>query len=36
MFFKVNFVFEKSNIEIISFLVLYYIFFKGAKKVKSY
>lgn len=36
MFFKVNFVFEKYNEEIISFLVLYYIFFKGAKKVKSY
>ncbi len=36
MFFKVNFVFEKYNEEIISFLVLYYIFFKAAKKVKSY
>ena len=36
MFFKVNFVFEKSNTEIISFFVLYYKFFKAAKKVKFY
>ena len=36
MFFKVNFVFEKSNTEIISFFVLYYKFFKEAKKVKFY